>query len=234
MAFQCLIAKKILLIYLVLLVVGSILIFGYLHNQKEKEKIQAQNVQRTLEELTKAANMIDSIREEAPKELREVHDFLVKQNQEGKFKLYQISPELKGKVLMYHGVKTKGVYIDSSVSLKTELWIPIFYHEVAHNYWHAQNPVKTFEEFQAQLLDSENYAYTVEARAWNLVTKHYPIEEGDLKTELEQRLFKIYTRDTEIYNAMAEGDSEANELWNKIIEEDIKYQKEYQRLLFGE
>jgi hypothetical protein len=191
-------------------------------------------VKRTLEVLTEAANMIDSIKEEAPKELREVHDFLIKQNQEGEFKLYQISPKLKGKALMYHGVKIKGIYIDSSVSLKPELWIPIFYHEVAHNYWHTQNPVKTFEEFQAQLFDSENYAYTVEAQAWNLVMKHYPIGEGDLKTELEQRLFKIYTQDAETYNAMVRGVSEANELWNKIIEEDIKYQKEYQGLLFGE
>jgi hypothetical protein len=223
--------KKILLTCLVLFIAGSILIFGYFYNEERKEKIQSQNVQRTLEELTKAANMIDSIREEAPKELREVHDFLVKQNREGKFKLYQISPKLKGKVLMYHGMKTKGIYIDPSVNLKTELWIPIFYHEVAHNYWHSQNPVKTFEEFQAQLFDSENYAYTVEAQAWNLVMKHYPIKEGDLKTELEQRLFKIYTRDAETYNAMVQGVSEASELWNKIIKEDIKYQEEYQKIV---
>ena len=226
--------KKILLTCFVLLIVGSILIFGYLYYQKGEERIQAEDVQRTLEELTKAANMIDSIREEAPKELREVHDFLVKQNQEGEFKLYQISPKLKGKVLMYHGVKTKGIFVDASVILKPELWIPIFYHEVAHNYWHSQNPVKTFEEFQTQLFDSENYAYTVEAQAWNLVMKHYPIEEGGLRTELEQRLLKIYTRDTEIYNAMAKGNPDARELWNKIIAEDIKYQKEYQGLLLGE
>jgi len=126
---------------------------------------------------------------------------------------------------MYHGVKTKGIYIDPSVSLKPELWIPIFYHEVAHNYWHTQNPVKTFEEFQAQLFDSENYAYTVEAQAWNLVMKHYPIEEGVLKIELERRLFKIYTRDAEIYNAMVEDSPEANELWNTIIKEDINTRK---------
>jgi hypothetical protein len=222
--------KKILLICLMLLI-ACVFIFTYFQN---KEKKQALNVKRTLEVLTEAANMIDSIKEEAPKELREVHDFLIKQNQEGEFKLYQISPKLKGKVLMYHGVKTKGIYVDPSASLRPELWIPIFYHEVAHNYWHTQNPVKTFGEFQAQLFDSENYAYTVEAQAWNLIMKHYPIEEGDLKTELEQRLFKIYTRDTETYNAMAKGSPEASELWNKIIEEDIKYQKEYQGLLFGE
>ncbi|MFH1824404.1 MAG: hypothetical protein ABH873_04165 [Candidatus Firestonebacteria bacterium] len=226
--------KKILLICFVLLTIGGILIFGYSYNQKEKERIQVQNVQRTLEELTKAANMIDSIKEEAPKELKEVHDFFVKQNQEGKFKLYQISQELEGKTIMYHGVKTKGIYVDPSVNLKTELWIPIFYHEVAHNYWHSQNPVQTFEEFQAQLFDSENYAYMIEAQAWNLVMKYYPIEEGLLKTEIEQRLFRIYTQDTEVYNAMMKDSPGASELWNKIIEEDIKYQKEYQGLLFGE
>lgn len=217
-----------------LLVVGSILIFGYFYNQKEKEKIQTQNVQRTLEELTRTANLIDSIKEEATKELRETHDFFVKQNQEGKFKFYQVSPKLKGKVLMYHGVKTKGIYIDPTVSLEPELWIPIFYHEVAHNYWHTQNPINTFEEFQAQLFGSEDYAYTVQVQAWNLVMKYYPIKEEELKTELEQRLFKIYSRDAETYNAMVEGNPEASELWNTIIKDDIKYQKEYQRLLFGE
>ena len=217
-----------------LFILGSILIFGYFYNKRETERIQAQNVQRTLEELTKAVNMIDVIKEKAPKELRETHDFFVRQNQEGKFKLYQISPELKGKALMYHGVKTKGIYIDPSVSLRTELWIPIFYHEVAHNYWHTQNPVKTFEEFQAQLFDSENYAYTVGAQAWDLVMKYYPVQEGELKTEIEQRLFRIYTRDTITYNAKVQAISEASELWNTIIKENIKYQKEYQRLLFGE
>ena len=222
--------KKILLICLTLLIV-SVLIFTYFRN---KEKKQAQSVKRTLEVLTEAVNLMESIRGEMPKELREVHDFLVKQNQEGKFKLYQISPGLKGKTLMYHGVKTKGIYIDPSVSLKPELWIPIFYHEVSHNYWHTQNSAKTFEEFQAQLFDSENYAYTVEAQVWNLVMKYYPIKERGLKTELEQRLFKIYTRDTETYNAMAGGNPEASELWNTIIKEDIRYQEEYQRLLFGE
>jgi len=220
--------KKILLICLTLLM-ASVLIFIYFQN---KEKKQAQNVKRTLEVLTEAVNLMESIKEEMSKELRETHDFLVKQNEEGKFKLYQISPKLKGKTLMYHGVKTKGIYVDPSASLRPELWIPIFYHEVAHNYWHSQNPVKIFEEFQAQLFDSENYAYTVEARAWDLVIKHYPIEEDELKTELEQRLFKIYTRDTETYNAMIKGSPEANELWNTIIKEDIRYQEEYQRLLF--
>lgn len=30
---------------------------------------------------------------------------------------------------------------------------------------------------------------------------------------------------------MTKGDSKAKELWNKIIEEDLKVQKDYQKLL---
>jgi hypothetical protein len=112
-----------------------------------------------------------------------------------------------------------------------ELWIPIFYHEVAHNYWHSKHLVETFEEFQAQLFDSENYAYIINAQAWDLVMKYYPIKKEELKTELEQRLFKNYSQETEIYNEMTKGNLEAKELWNKIIEANIKGQEKYQEVL---
>ena len=133
---------------------------------------------------------------------------------------------------MYHGAKTKSIYINPTIKIKKELWIPILYHEVAHNYWHSKNPVKTFEEFETQLFDSENYATIVNAQAWDLVMKYYPIKKEELKTELEQRLFRIYSKETEIYNEMIKGNPEAKELWNKIIEADIKEQEKYQKVLF--
>lgn len=133
---------------------------------------------------------------------------------------------------MYHGATSQSVYINPTVKLKKELWIPIFYHEVAHNYWHIKNPVKTFEEFESQLFNSENYAYTVNTQAWDLVARHYPIKKEELKTELEQRLFKLYSNETEIHNEMIKGNPEAKELWNKIIEADIKEQEKQQKVLF--
>jgi len=62
--------------------------------------------------------------------------------------------------------------------------------------------------------------------------RHYPIKKDELKTELEQRLFKIYSNETEVYNEMIKGNPEAKELWNKIIKTDITEQKKQQKLLF--
>ncbi|MBU4298611.1 hypothetical protein KJ636_01035 [Patescibacteria group bacterium] len=62
--------------------------------------------------------------------------------------------------------------------------------------------------------------------------KHYPIIKEELKTELEQRLFKIYGNETEIYNEMLKGNPKAKELWIKIIEADLKEQEKQQKILF--
>jgi hypothetical protein len=62
--------------------------------------------------------------------------------------------------------------------------------------------------------------------------KHYPIKKEELKTEIEQRLFKIYSQETEIYKEMIKGNLKAKELWFKIIEADLVEQKKQQELLF--
>ena len=64
--------------------------------------------------------------------------------------------------------------------------------------------------------------------------KHYPIRKEELKTELEQRLFKIYSRDTEIYTEMLKNNPEAKELWDKINKTDLEAHKKYQEILFKE
>lgn len=212
------------------LVIITASIFIYFDVQKDKAD---REVKALLNDLTEAVNLMELLKDEMPGELLEVHQFLVSQIQKGEFKLYQTDPRLPDQV-MYHGAKTNSIYINPSIKLKKELWIPIFYHEVAHNYWHSKNPVKTFEEFQEQLFDSEVHSYTVDAQAWNLVMRYYPIKREALKTELEQRLFKIYSNEAEIYNKMIKGNSEATELWSTIIEADIKEQKKYQQLLFEE
>jgi hypothetical protein len=201
----------------------------YFYFQKRNELRDNKQIQFVLEELNEAVNLMDAIKSEMPKELLETHEYLMSGALGGK--LYRANPKFKD-LIMYHGAKTHSIYINPNVKIKKELWIPILYHEVAHNHWHSQHPVKTFDEFQKQLFDSENYAYIVNAQAWDLVMKHYPIKEEELKTELEQRLFKIYSQETEIYKEMIEGNPEAKELWNKIIEADIKEQEKYQKILF--
>jgi len=222
--------KKKLLIFLLLIIfiiIGSLSIYFYLQKQtKEKE---AEQIKTLLVEINKIINLMDAIKSEMPKELLETHEYLMSGALDGK--LYKIDPRFKD-LIMYHGARTQSIYVNPTIQTKKELWIPILYHEVAHNYWHTQNPVETSEEFEAQLFDSENYATIVNAQAWALMMQHHPIKKEKLKTELEQRLFKIYTRDTEIYNAMVEGNPEAEKLWIKIIETDLKEQEKYQKLLF--
>lgn len=215
---------KILWVIIVLFVL-SFFTFNYFYSKSQEKK----EIRETLEKLTEAVNLMESIKAEMPEELLNVHEFLVQLNQEGKFKLYQIHPELKGKQIMYHGVKSKGIFVDPSVNLRAEIWIPIFYHEAGHLYWHSKYPVETFEEFQKQLPASEEHSYIVEAQAWNIVKEHFPVKEGFNQQGL--KLFNIYQRETSLYNKMIEGDVEAETKWKKIIEENIKVQEQQQEFL---
>lgn len=218
------IKKKILWTLIALFILG-LSIFGYFYYKSQEEK----RIRETLEKLTEAVNLMESVKEEMPKELLEVHEFIVQLNQEGNFKLYQINPELKGKFIMYHGVKTKGIFVDPSVNLRAEIWIPIFYHEAGHLLWHSKYPVETFEEFQKQLPLSEEHSYIVEAQAWNMVKEHFPSEERFNQQEL--KLFNIYERETSLYNKMMEGDVEAKTKWEEIIKENVRVEEQQQKLL---
>ena len=224
-------SKKNLLIFLSLItfvIIGSLSIYFYLQKQtKEKE---AKQIKTLLVEINEIINLMDAIKSEMAKELLEAHEYLMNGALGGM--LYRTDPKLKKEVIMYHGAKTKSIFINPNIKIKKELWIPVLYHEVAHNYWHTKNPVETFEEFENQLFDSENYATIVNAQAWDLVMRYYPIKKEELKTELEQRLFKIYSDETEIYNEIIKGNPKAKEFWNKIIEADIKEQAKYQKMLF--
>ena len=219
--------KKSLFFLFIFVIIISILAYSYF--QREIKQREDEQIKALLTELNESINMMDAIKSEMPKELLETHEYLWNGGLGNR--LYRADPRFKD-LIMYHGARTQSIYINPTIRIRKELWIPILYHEVAHNYWHTKHPVKTFEEFKSQLFDSENYAYTVNAQAWDLVMRHYPIKEEELKTELEQRLFTIYTRETEIYNEMNKGSLEAKELWNKIIEADIKEQEKYQKALF--
>jgi len=218
------IRNKIFWIIIALLIFGF-LIFNYFYSKNQEEK----RIQETLEKLTEAVNLMESIKEEMPTELLEVHQFLINQIKGKEFKLYQIRPELKGKLIMYHGVKSKGIFVDPSVNLRTEMWIPIFYHEAGHLYWHSKYPVETFEEFQKQLYASEEHSHIVEAQAWNIVKEYFPVKEGVNQQEL--KLFNIYERETLLYNKMIKGDSGAEIEWKKVIEDNIKVQEQQQEFL---
>ncbi len=220
--------KKSLIIIIIFITI-SLTVAGCFYLQKQDKQKEAEQTKNLQAEINEVIDLMEAVKSEMPKELLETHEYLM--SGALRDKLYKTDPKLKD-IIMYHGAKTHAVYINPNVKLKKELWIPVFYHETAHNYWHTNNPVETFEEFKGQLFKSENYAYTVSAEAWDLVMKHYSVKKEELETELEQRLFKKYSNETDIYNEMKKGNSKAKELWTKIIKEDIKEQEKKQKVLF--
>ena len=212
-----------------LLILVLIALAGCLFLYKEKQRVAQQNIKGLLATLTKAVNMMEQVKDEMPAELLETHEFLINQIRSKKFKLHQSDSRLKD-FIMYHGARTGSIYANPSIKMMAGFWIPVFYHEVGHNYWHTKHPVATFEEFQKYLFESENHSYTITAHAWNIVRKHFPIEKENL-SKYEKRLFDLYETETFIYNKMFEGDQVAKEKWIEIIEEDIKVQGEQQALL---
>lgn len=217
----------IFLFLLIFIIIGSLSIYFYL--QKENQKQQQQAIQELLKELNKAINLMDSVKDKIPKELLEVHQFLIDKGQKNEIKFAQIPPELKDFIL-FHGAKNQILYVDPAARLKPQIWIPLFYHEAGHLYWHSKYPVETLEEFQGQLYASEEHSYTVDAQAWNVVKEHFPIIKENLNSQ-ELKLFNLYERETSLYNKIIEGDADAKAKWDEIIEEDIRVQKEQQRLL---
>jgi len=216
--------KKIsVILILAFLSVCAVAVYFYFKSPTEKKT--GQQTMSVSEKINKGFEMMDGLKKEMPAELLDVHNYLAQQISTGKFTLHKAGPEYKD-IVMYHDAKSQSIFINTKAELQTELWIPIFYHEVAHNYWHTKHPVATEEEFKAQLLDSENYAYKINAEAWDLVIKNYPVEDKNLN-ELEKKLFKNYNQETDLYNAMEAGDTTAIFYWNKIIEADLQEQKKY-------
>ena len=219
--------KLLIFLVLIIFIIGSVSIYFYL--QKENQKQQQQAIQELLKEINQAINLMDSVKDKMPKELLEVHQFLMEKGQKNEIKFTQIPLELKDFIL-FHGAKNQILYVDPTVRLKPQIWIPLLYHEAGHLYWHSKYPVETLEEFQRQLSASEEHSYTVDAQAWNVVKKHFPIIKENLNSQ-ELKLFNLYERETSLYNKMIEGDPKAKTEWVKIIEADLKEQEKYQEAL---
>jgi len=221
-------SKRLLAIGLsVILIAASLVVYFYLQKQaKEKENEQ---IKTLLAEINEGINLMDSVKDRMPKELLEVHQFLIDKGQKNEIKFAQIPPKLKDFIL-FHGAKNQILYVDPTSRLKPQIWIPLLYHETGHLYWHSKYPVETPEEFQGQLYASEEHSYTVDAQSWNMVKEHFPIMEENL-TSQELKLFNLYERETSLYNKMIEGDFKAKTEWDKIIEADLKEQEKYQKAL---
>jgi len=219
--------KKFLIFLFIFIIIGSISTYFYLQNQVKERK--AEQIKTLLAEINEGILLMDSVKDKMPKELLEVHQFLIDKGQKNEIKFAQIPSELKDFILI-HGAKNQILYVDPTTRLKPQIWIPLLCHEAGHLYWHSKYPVETLEEFQRQLYASEEHSYTVDAQAWNLVKQHFPVIKENL-TSQELKLFNLYERETSLYNKMIEGDFKAKTEWIKIIEADLKEQEKYQKAL---
>ncbi|PIU99209.1 hypothetical protein COS59_00970 [Candidatus Wolfebacteria bacterium CG03_land_8_20_14_0_80_36_15] len=219
--------KPLFFLLLIILIIGLLSLYFYL--QKQAKNKESEQIKIFLADINEGINLMDSAKDEMPRELLEVHQFLIDKGQKNEIKFAQIPSELKDFIL-FHGAKYQILYVDPTTRLKSQIWIPLLYHEAGHLYWHSKHPVETLEEFQGQLYASEEHSYTIDAQAWNIVKKHFPIIKENL-TSQELKLFNLYERETSLYNKMIEGDFEAKTEWIKIIEADIKEQEKYQEVL---
>ncbi len=219
--------KPLFFLLLIILIIGLLSLYFYL--QKQAKNKESEQIKIFLADINEGINLMDSAKDEMPRELLEVHQFLIDKGQKNEIKFAQIPSELKDFIL-FHGAKYQILYVDPTTRLKSQIWIPLLYHEAGHLYWHSKHPVETLEEFQGQLYASEEHSYTIDAQAWNIVKKHFPIIKENL-TSQELKLFNLYERETSLYNKMIEGDFEAKTEWIKIIEADIKEQEKYQKVL---
>ena len=219
--------KPLFFLLLIILIIGLLSLYFYL--QKQAKNKESEQIKIFLADINEGINLMDSAKDEMPRELLEVHQFLIDKGQKNEIKFAQIPSELKDFIL-FHGAKYQILYEDPTTRLKSQIWIPLLYHEAGHLYWHSKHPVETLEEFQGQLYASEEHSYTIDAQAWNIVKKHFPIIKENL-TSQELKLFNLYERETSLYNKMIEGDFEAKTEWIKIIEADIKEQEKYQEVL---
>ena len=220
--------KPLIFLFLIIfIIISSLSIYFYLQKQvKEKE---AEQIKTLLAEINEGILLMDAVKDKMPKELSEVHRFLIDKGQKNEIKFAQIPSELKDFIL-FHGAKHQILYVDPTARLKPQIWIPLLYHEVGHLYWHSKYPIETLEEFQGQLYASEEHSYTVDAQSWNVVKEHFPVIEENL-TSQELKLFNLYEREASLYNKMIEGDPKAKTEWVKIIEADLKEQEKYQEAL---
>ena len=219
--------KPLFFLLLIILIIGLLSLYFYL--QKQAKNKESEQIKIFLADINEGINLMDSAKDEMPRELLEVHQFLIDKGQKNEIKFAQIPSELKDFIL-FHGAKYQILYVDPTTRLKSQIWIPLLYHETGHLYWHSKYPFETPEEFQGQLYASEEHSYTIDAQAWNIVKKHFPIIKENL-TSQELKLFNLYEREASLYNKMIEGDLEAKTEWIKIIEADLKEQEKYQEAL---
>ncbi len=214
--------KSKIFIFVSIIVIVILFFVGFLLGGLKKT-----NQRIALERLNEAVNMVEDA-PEIPSGLVEIHSYVLDELKKGQFPLGDITetiPEAKTNPVEYpaqYEMVNDILYINPYLDIKSEIWLPILYHELTHK-WERNTYYKYTpkEHWQNSILELESTAYATTAQAWSLVQRYYPIEEEEL-TKDEEIFIKSFKDISYFYNELQETiekesiDLNNQEGWDKL------------------
>ena len=85
--------KPLFFLLLIILIIGLLSLYFYL--QKQAKNKESEQIKIFLADINEGINLMDSAKDEMPRELLEVHQFLIDKGQKNEIKFAQIPPKLK-------------------------------------------------------------------------------------------------------------------------------------------
>jgi len=205
-----------------ILIIVALFFAGFLLGGSKKT-----NQKIALERLNEAVNMVDNA-PEIPSGLLEVHNYVLEELKKGQIPvgdITEIVPEAKthpeDHPAQYEMVSDI-LYINPYLNIKSEIWLPILYHELTHK-WERNTQYKNTakEHWQNSILELESTAYATTAQSWSLVQRYYPQDKDKLTPE-EKTLVQSFETISNYYNDLQTTieknniNLNAQEGWNKL------------------
>ncbi|HOK94089.1 MAG TPA: hypothetical protein PLY02_00930, partial [Candidatus Pacearchaeota archaeon] len=192
--------KNKLFLIIGILIIVALFFAGFLLGGSKKT-----NQKIVLERLNEAVNMVDNA-PEIPSGLLEVHNYVLEELKKGEIPLGDIT-ELIPEAKTYpedhpaqYDMVSDILYINPYLNIKSEIWLPILYHELTHK-WERNTQYKdtSKEHWQNSILELESTAYATTAQSWSLVQRYYPVNKDNLTPE-EQTFVQSFETISKYYN----------------------------------
>ena len=205
-----------------IIIVATLFFVGFLFRVSNET-----NKRVVVERLKQAVRMVDDA-PEIPSALNVIHQYVMEEFKKGNIPLgdiTEIKSEAKTNPEDYpaqYEMVSDILYINPYLNIRSEIWIPILYHELTHkwerNKYYVNTPKQHWEE---SIFELESTAYTTIAQAWALVGRYYPIKEEGLTKE-EKVFVKSFKDISDAYNELQAAikkediDLEKQEGWDKL------------------
>ncbi len=219
-------SKKKVFLFLATIVIIILFFVGFLLGGSKKT-----NQKIVLERLNEAVNMVDNA-PEIPSGLFEVHNYVLEELKKGQIPvgdITEIVPEAKTNPEDYpaqYDMVNDILYINPYLNIKSEIWLPILYHELTHKWErNTQHKDTSKEHWQNSILELESTAYATTAQSWSLVERYYPQDKDNLTPE-EKTLVQSFETISNYYNDLQATiekenlDLQTQEGWNKLQNTD--------------